>query len=161
MAAAKQIHCVLQKKGSMHFIPVPADAAALLIKNGNRRVVCTINGTHTMHAALLPRKGIKDYYIFTGKALLKKAGITAGTKLTIQLKVDDSDYQFEMPEELAEVLNTDSDAHGIFHALTPGRQRGMIQLVLMVKSTDKKIERALKIADKIKAGITSPPAVLK
>jgi hypothetical protein len=161
MAAPKQIHCVLQKKGSMHFIPVTADTADTLIKNGNRRVLCTINGTHTLHAALLPRKGIKDYYIFAGKALLKKTGLTAGAKLTIQLKVDDSDYQFEMPEELAEVLNTDSDAHHIFHALTPGRQRGLIQLVLMVKSTGKKIERALKVADKIKAGITSPQLVMK
>jgi hypothetical protein len=145
----------------MHFIPVPADAAALLTKNGNRRVLCTINGTHTLHAALLPRKGSNDCFIYAGKALLKKAGITAGSKLTIQLKVDDSAYQFDMPEELAEVLDTDSDAHHIFHALTPGRQRGLIQLVLMVKSTDKKIERALKIADKIKAGITSPQLVMK
>jgi hypothetical protein len=161
MAATKQIYSVLEKQGSMHFISIPAGTAAPLIKNGNRRVLCTINSTYTLHAALMPRKGSDDYFIYAGKALLKKAGLSAGDKLKVKLEADKSDYQFDMPEELAEVLNTDADAHRIFHALTPGRQRGLIQLVLMVKATDKKIERALKIADKIKAGITSPQLVMK
>jgi Bacteriocin-protection, YdeI or OmpD-Associated/Domain of unknown function (DUF1905) len=161
MAVIKKIHAVLEKNGSMHMIPIPAAAATFFIKSGNRRVLCTINGIHTLHAALLPRKGSSDCYIFAGKALLKKTGITAGARLSIQLETDESDYQFEMPEELAEVLVTDATAYAIFHGLTPGRQRGLIQLVLMVKSTDKKIERALKIADKIKAGITSPQLVMK
>jgi Bacteriocin-protection, YdeI or OmpD-Associated/Domain of unknown function (DUF1905) len=161
MAAKKKIHTVLERNGSIHMIPIPAAAAAHFVKTGSRRVLCTINSTHTLHAALLPRKGSSDCYIFAGKALLKKMGIAAGAKLLVQLEADNSDYQFDMPEELAEVLDTDSEAHHIFHALTPGRQRGLIQLVLMVKASDKKIERALKIADKIKAGITSPQLVMK
>jgi hypothetical protein len=161
MPGPKKINTILEKQGSMHFVPVPANAVASLVKNGSKRVVCTINSTYKIHAALMPRKLTGDFYIYAGKALLKKAGLAAGAKLTIQLEADESTYQFDMPEELAEVLDTDSEAHRIFHALTPGRQRGLIQLVLMVKSTDKKIERALKIADKIKAGITSPQLVMK
>jgi Bacteriocin-protection, YdeI or OmpD-Associated/Domain of unknown function (DUF1905) len=161
MPGPKKITTILEKQGNMHFVPIPVKAAASFIKNGDNRVRCIINGTHKIHAALMPRKLTGDFYIYAGKALLKKAGIAAGATLGVQLEADDSTYQFDMPEELAEVLDTDNDAHRIFHALTPGRQRGLIQLVNMVKSTDKKIERSLKIADKIKAGITNPPAILK
>lgn len=145
----------------MHALPITAPMAAAFIANGNRRVICTINNAHTVHVALMYRKAEGDYYIYVGKALLKKAGLAAGQAVKIQLAIDDSAYQFHMPEELAEVLATDADAHRIFHGLTPGRQRGLIHLVAMVKTMDKKIERALNIADKIKAGITSPAAVLK
>lgn len=161
MAAPKTYRCTLEKRGNAHAIPITATVAAAFIANGNRRVICTINHDHTVHVALMFRKAAGDYYIYVGKGLLKKAGLTAGAALKIQLATDDSEYQFEMPEELAEVLATDADAHRIFHGLTPGRQRGLIHLVAMVKTVDKRIERALRIADKIKGGITSPAAVLK
>ncbi len=133
MAARKPIKAILEKQGNMHCIPVSAAAAAPFIKTGNRRVLCTINGSHSIHAALMPRKDKGDYYLYAGKALLKKMNLSPGAVLAIQLEADESDYQFAMPEELAEVLNTDDDAHRVFHQLTPGRQRGLIQLVLMVK----------------------------
>lgn len=161
MAAPKIYRCTLEKRGNAHAIPITATVAAAFIVNGNRRVICTINHAHTVHVALMFRKAAGDYYIYVGKGLLKKARLTAGQTLKIQLATDDSEYQFEMPEELAEVLATDADAHRIFHGLTPGRQRGLIHLVAMVKTVDKRIERALRIADKIKGGITSPAAVLK
>jgi hypothetical protein len=161
MTGKKNIKTVLEKNGHTHCIVVSAAVAATFIKAGNKRVLCTINEDHTIHAALLPRKATGDFYIYVGNTLLKKTGLKAGTTLQVQLSADNSDYQFGMPEELAEVLATDATANDIFHALTPGRQRGLIQLVLMVKSTDKKIERALKIADKIKSGITSPQLVMK
>jgi uncharacterized protein YdeI (YjbR/CyaY-like superfamily) len=66
-----------------------------------------------------------------------------------------------MPEELKEVLDTDDEANKIFHTLTAGNQRGLIYLLSLVKSSDKKIERALKIAERIKLGITSPRLILK
>jgi uncharacterized protein YdeI (YjbR/CyaY-like superfamily) len=58
-------------------------------------------------------------------------------------------------------LDTDDEANKIFHALTAGNQRGLIYLLSLVKSSDKKIERALKIAERIKQGITSPRLILK
>jgi antitoxin component of MazEF toxin-antitoxin module len=161
MGAPKKIRCSIEKWGNMHAIPVAATVAAAFLKTGTRRVICTINDKHSLHAALMTRKEQGDYYIYMGKAVLKKTGLTIGATVTVQLAPDNSEYQFDMPEELAEVLNTDSDAHAIFHALTPGRQRGLIHLVAMLKTVDKRIERALKIADKIKAGITTPAAVLK
>jgi uncharacterized protein YdeI (YjbR/CyaY-like superfamily) len=76
-------------------------------------------------------------------------------------KPDDTEYQFPVPEELAEVLATDPDADKIFQHLTPGNQRGLMHLVNMVKSPDKRVERALLIAKRIKEGITAPARVMK
>jgi uncharacterized protein YdeI (YjbR/CyaY-like superfamily) len=60
-----------------------------------------------------------------------------------------------------EVLASDPEADRVFHSLTEGNQRGLMYLVTQVKSSDKRIDRALKIADKIKQGITSPRVILK
>ena len=51
--------------------------------------------------------------------------------------------------------------HIIFHALTEGNQRGVIYLVTQVKSSKKKVERALKISEKLKQGVTSARLILK
>ncbi len=144
----------------MHSITVPAAVAEPLLAAGNHRVIAVLNATTTLHAALVRRK-TGGYYIRLGLPVLKKAGCKKGDSITLSLAADTSNYQFAMPEELAAVLETDPDADRIFHALSPGKQRGLIHLVALVKSTDKKIERALKIAAKLKAGIVSPALVLK
>jgi hypothetical protein len=161
MGLRKTFRCQLEKWGNAHCIPVSAAIGQAFIQQGHRRVFCTIDGLPPTHAALLTRKALGDYYIYVGKALLKTLQPFHNKAFSITLAADDSPYQFDMPEELAEVLATDPEAHQCFHALTPGRQRGLMHLVSMVKSVDKKIERALRIAEKIKAGITSPAAVLK
>ncbi len=101
------------------------------------------------------------HFIHIGSAISKKLKIKKGLKVTATFFVDHSDYQFEMPEELKEVLNTDSEANKIFHSLIAGNQRGLIYLVTQVKSSDKRIGRALMIVEKIKKGVTAPRAILK
>ena len=101
------------------------------------------------------------YFVNIGATVCKKLKIKEGSTVTATFKADKTEYQFEMPEELNEVLNLDADANNIFHSLTEGNQRGLIYLVTQLKSSDKKIERALKIADRLKNGITSPRTILK
>ncbi len=101
------------------------------------------------------------YFINIGSTICKKLNLSEGSKITASFSIDKTEYQFEMPEELKEVLNTDFEADKIFHSLTEGNQRGLIYLISQVKSSDKKIERALKIVEKLKNGITSPRVILK
>jgi uncharacterized protein YdeI (YjbR/CyaY-like superfamily) len=49
----------------------------------------------------------------------------------------------------------------VFEDLTDGNKRGLIYVVSSVKSSDKRIERALKIVEKLKIGVTSPRLILK
>ncbi len=144
----------------MHFILLDAKTARKWVKDGNRRVIGNINGKVDFHCAILSKKE-EAYYVNIGSTLCKKLKLKEGDSLTVTFRKDTSDYQFDMPEELSEVLATDRKADQLFHALTEGNQRGLIYLVSQVKSTDKRIERALRITEQLKNGITSPRVILK
>jgi hypothetical protein len=144
----------------MHFIRVDETTAAALTKNGNNRALCTLNGQVSFHCALMPKKE-GGYFVNIGTTHCKKLRIKEGSRVSAVFSEDVSEHQFEMPEELREVLRSDPEADQRFHALSAGNQRSLMYLVAQVKSTDKRIERALKVAEKLKAGITSPRNILK
>ena len=138
----------------MHAVSVDAHAVLQWVDQGIKRVICRV-GNARLHAALNPRKQ-GGYWIYMNAATVKSEGLRVGALVTFSLELDKSPLQFEVPEEFAEVLETDPEAKTIFSALTPGTQRGLIYLVTQVKSTDKRIARALLIAEKLKRGIHSP-----
>jgi Bacteriocin-protection, YdeI or OmpD-Associated/Domain of unknown function (DUF1905) len=152
---------ILQKfAGSKHYIVLDAKTVTKLTKNNNKRVICRLTNTVEFHCALMRRKE-GGHFITIGADICKKLKIKSGSTVSACFKVDKTEYQFKMPEALQEVLNTDPKAQEIFAALTAGNQRGLMYLVTLVKLSDKRIERALKIADKIKAGVISPRLILK
>jgi Bacteriocin-protection, YdeI or OmpD-Associated/Domain of unknown function (DUF1905) len=155
------MNLLLQKlPNAMHYILLDAKTVAKLTKAGNKRVICTINKTEKLHAAIMPKKE-GGHFVIIGSSICKKLKLKVGSEIEVSFVIDKTEYQFAMPEELKEVLDTDEEANKIFHALTAGNQRGLIYLLSLVKSSNKKIERALKIAERIKQGITSPRLVLK
>ncbi len=152
---------ILEKFDSgMHFIMLEESSVKDLTKNKNKRVICTINNILEFHCAIMPKKE-GGHFINIGLQICKKLKIQKGSKIMASFVVDETEQQFEMPEELQEVLNTDITANKIFQSLTLGNQRGLMYLVLKLKSIDKRIELSLKIAEKIKNGITSPRLILK
>ena len=144
----------------MHYIWLPSQSVERYIKKDVKRIICTINGNHVIHSAIQRSKD-GDYYIVIGAKTLSKFGLRNGTEIDIKLAEDKSKYQFKMPEELEEVLSTDLEAYEKFNGLSDGNKRGLISLVLQVKSIDKRIERSLKIADKLKCGIKSPQLIMR
>ncbi len=66
------------------------------------------------------------------------------------MRQDTSEFGLPMPEELSEVLEQDTSAKGYFDALTAGKKRSLIHIVSGVKNIDKRIERAMMIAEKLK-----------
>jgi uncharacterized protein YdeI (YjbR/CyaY-like superfamily) len=156
--AAKQYTII--KSGGMHQLQLDAATVTKMTRNGNKRVICVINQQLTLHAAIQRTKeGI--HYIMVGAKYLKQLKWKTGQTVKALIAVDTSELQFHIPEEFAEVMATDPEAQALFNSLTDGNKRGLIALVNMLKSTDKKIERALLIAEKLKAGIRSPAAMLK
>lgn len=152
---------ILYRFGSgMHYIAIDSLTVSLLTKDGNKRVICKLNDQLEIHCAIMYKKD-GGHFINIGSAICKKLNIKEGSKLTAVFSIDNSEYQFEMPEELQEVLNTDFEADEVFQSLTKGNQRSLIYLVSQVKSSEKRIERALKIVENLKSGITSPRMILK
>jgi uncharacterized protein YdeI (YjbR/CyaY-like superfamily) len=153
--------CTIEKIGGyMHCIPLDNKTVARFTAGGNKRVVCTINKTITLHAAIMRTKEGMHYIMIAAK-YLKQLKLKAGSIVEADIKIDESELQFNIPEEFIEVLSTDPEAEKFFNHLTDGNKRGLIALVNMVKSSDKKIERALKIAERLKMGITSPQKMMK
>lgn len=142
-----------------HFILLESSLTEAFLAAGHKRLIACI-GTVSFHCALLPMKG-RGHFVYVAAAIRKQLGLSAGDHLSIDFRPDDTPYQFDMPEEFREVLDTDPAAHEVFEGLTDGNKRGLIHLVTLVKSPDKRIERALKIADQLKRGVTSPRLVLK
>ena len=144
----------------MHYILLEKKVVSLFTKDGNKRVICRINDQIEFHCAMMPKKE-GGHFINIGSTICKKLKIKEGSKVTATFLPDNSEHQFEIPEELKEVLNTDPYANNIFQTLTKGNQRGLIYLVTQVKTSNKRIERSLKIAARLKNGITSPRTILK
>lgn len=152
---------ILEKFSSgMHFITLDKETVEIFTKNGNKRVLCNLNNQIEFHCAIMPRKD-KSFFVNIGSTICKKLKISEGSKVEAKFSFDNSEYQFEIPEEFEEVLKLDVDANNVFQSLTDGNKRSLIYLVNQVKSSDKKIERSLRIAEKLKKGIASPKIILK
>lgn len=119
-----------------------------------KRVICTI-GQVSFHCALMKNKG-GAFCVYIGKDKLKILGVVGGLVVKPKFQKDTSRHQFELPEEFKEVLRSDPEAKEVFDKLTDGGKRGLLYLVNKMKSTDKRIEKSLLIAEKLRSGITSP-----
>ena len=125
-----------------HFLSVSRETVAPLGLKGNlRRVICSLNGGEPSQCSLFPSKG--NYYITLSKPLRKKLGVEVGDTVRVGLSKDHSKYGMPMPEEFAEVLRQDAEGDRLFQALSPGNQRLMLKLIVLVKDTDRRIARAL------------------
>jgi Bacteriocin-protection, YdeI or OmpD-Associated/Domain of unknown function (DUF1905) len=143
----------------MHYVMVDENIVKSFIIKGSKRAICSID-SENFHCAFMPKKE-GGYFINLGSVICKKLNLKEGDSLTLSFAEDNSELQFEMPEEFSEVLYQDPDTDAIFQALTDGNKRGLIYVITLVKSSEKRIERALKVAEKLKMGITSPRLVLK
>jgi bifunctional DNA-binding transcriptional regulator/antitoxin component of YhaV-PrlF toxin-antitoxin module len=134
-----------------HFLRFDAKAVAGLKfeDKKSRRVVCTINDSHTFQCALLPwTEG--GFCIVVNKKIRDKLGISHGSKVKVELVKDESKYGLPMPKELREVLRQDREGDKLFHALTAGKQRTMLYYIAKTKDVDRRIHMSLIFVEHLK-----------
>ncbi|MCB1383801.1 MAG: YdeI/OmpD-associated family protein [Notoacmeibacter sp.] len=68
------------------------------------------------------------------------------------IKPEKLEAEWEVPEELAEALDSDPQLAEAFHALTPGRQRSYVLNLAAAKKTETRISRIAGFRDRILAG---------
>lgn len=140
---------------STHFISVPHEETEQWTNLGVKRVLANLKsdfGTLSVHSALTRQKD-QGLIIHLGLPACKTLKIKEGDWLTVDLEEDTSPYQFNMPEELQAVLDTLPEANMAFQLLSPGKQRSILHLISTLKSEQKRIEKALTIADRLRMGI--------
>ena len=143
-----------QGKGWSCYLPLPEAHIDALKEGGNKRVIVHLRKEYKVHAAILFRKAF-GHFIMLSKKHMKALELELGSEVKATVKIDDTKYQFEVPETFAEVVRTDPEAEAILEKLTPGGQRSILAAVAAVNNTDKQIDRALKIADLLKQGVTN------
>jgi hypothetical protein len=152
---------IIQKFDSgMHYFLVDERDIKKHLKLNDRRCICNVNNSIDFHCAIMKKKE-GSYYINLGLKIIKSLKLKLGDSVNATFKEDGTEYKFEFSEELFEVLKSDLRANKVFESLSDGNKRSLIYLISAVKSSDKKIERALKIAEKLKAGITSAKEIMK
>ncbi len=144
----------------MHRVDLDVPQTAELLAWDTKRFLASIGDRLEFHCGLMVKKDGSSF-INLGSSILKKLKLKEGDNITLSFQPDHSDYQFEMPEEFAAVLQSDPEASLCFHELSPGNQRGILYLINKLKSEDKRIALSLRIATKIKSGITKPSLLIK
>jgi len=149
-----RVTSVLTKSGNefgWHFLKFTEKAVAGLKFEAkkSRRVVCTLNGSHTFQCALLPwTKG--GFCIVVNKKIRDKLGLVDGSRVKVELVKDESKYGLPMPKELREVLKQDREGDKLFHALTAGKQRTMLYYISKTKDVDRRIHMSLILVEHLK-----------
>lgn len=130
-------------------IQIPVSIAEKYIKAGKRRVLCNLNNTITIHAAILCEKN-NYYFININLSIRKALRLQVGSDIEVKLELDESKYQMEFPNELKEIFIQDKEAEMVFHKLSPGKQRSLLHMINILKSEDKRIEKAIIISNYLK-----------
>lgn len=132
-----------------HFLLIERSIAAKLnFEDNYKRVVCSINGDEGFQCALMPWGD--RFFIIVNKKKRDAIGIVEGDIVNVQLVRDESRYGLPMPEELQEILDQDPDGDRFFHALTPGKQRGMLYHIGNIKDIDRRIHAGLIFIEHLK-----------
>ena len=130
-------------------ITVPAKIVDKVGGIGTRLMV-SIDSHKAFHGGMVALGG-GDAYITINKKRMKKFGVDQGDEVEVKLELDHSKYGMEMPEELEALLEQDREGERRFEMLVPSKQRYIIHYVSQVKSSQKKIDRAIMLINNLKA----------
>ena len=134
---------------NVHYIEVPEEIVQQLGGKLNVRLLCTINKLVTFQCGLVAL-GNGSGYISLNAQRMKQARVCNGDKVSVGLVKDESAYGVEVPPELTELLAQDEEGMQRFRCLAPGKQRYIIQYVGGVKSSQLRINRAIKLIENLK-----------
>ncbi|HBQ58764.1 MAG TPA: hypothetical protein DD671_03845 [Balneolaceae bacterium] len=135
-------------KLKLHHVTVPAEIVEKVGGIGTR-LMCSINGEKAFHGGMVALGG-GAAYITVNKKRMKEYAVEKGDEVEVILTEDTSKYGMEVPEELEALLEQDEEGAKRFENITPGQQRYIIHYVGQVKSSQKRIDRAIMLINNLK-----------
>ena len=133
----------------LNYLDVPADIVKKLGGTFKQRWLCTVNNSLTWQCGLVAL-GKGKAYITLNKKLMTQLGVKVNQEVKVELSEDKSQYGMKMSEELKTLLAQDDEGKRRYHLLPPGKQRYIIYYVAMVKSSQLRIDRAIKVIENLK-----------
>lgn len=139
-----------KKDLNMHYVEV---SSALLDKLGkfSQRVWIHINNheKEKWQGGIVALGG-GDCYITVSQARMKKFGIHFGEEVEVHLQKDESEFGIEVAPEFLAVLDADPEAKARFDQLKKGFQRYLLYYTIQVKSSEKRVDRAIMLLNNLK-----------
>lgn len=132
----------------MHYIEIPKKIIDQL-GGLNNRLICTVNNSISYQCGTMALGDGKGY-ITISKPRMKKLNVENGSRVEVKLEPDHSEFGTPVPEELDAVFASDKEGYERFLTCTKAMQRYIINYVGSVKSTEKRIERALLLIGNLK-----------
>jgi Domain of unknown function (DUF1905) len=86
----------------MHYVLISEGLVPNFIANGAKRAICTLNNRVDFHCAFMPKKE-GGFFINIGSKICHQLNLQVGDEVNCVFKEDTNEFQFEMPEEFAEV----------------------------------------------------------
>lgn len=136
-------------KLKLHHVVVPSNIVDNVGGIGTRLMV-SINKHKPFHGGMVAL-GEGAAYITVNKSRMREFGVDLGDEVSVTLELDQSKYGMEMPEELETLLEQDEEGALRFENITPGQQRYIIHYVSQVKSSQKRIDRAIMLINNLKS----------
>lgn len=133
----------------LHF-PLPDDVKSVVEGFDNNRVIFSVNQLEGRRGAIM--KSADYHYVLVNQGDVNKLNLQLGDEAILIFAKDESEYGMDMPEEFLMVMAQNEQAFKYFQELTPGKQRNLIYIAGQVKNSDKRINKALAIAEHLEEG---------
>ncbi|MEL7211542.1 MAG: YdeI/OmpD-associated family protein [Pseudomonadota bacterium] len=130
-------------------LPLPDDIAATLQAQNAKRVEGEIND-HPINLALTKAPVIDGIFLYTGKSLLDRIGVSPDEPLEIRLRPAPAD-QVDVPDDVATALRA-ADMTTDWDSLSPGKRRGVLHQITSAKRAETREKRIAKMLTDLQAG---------
>ncbi len=136
------------------FIQIPNEMVENQIGDTEQRLKCKLDNEVVFLSQLTEKED--GHYINIGEKISESLNIKPGENLSVSITEEIKEFSFQMPQELAKVLEFLPDIKLIFENLTEGRKRTYMQLIHMTETTSMKKERSSLIAQQLKMDTFNP-----
>jgi len=133
-------------------VPLPFDPKAAFGK-ARAPVRGTVNGA-PFRSTVAIYGGVG--YLGVAKALRTAAGADVGDEVDVEIVLDDSPREVDVPRELAALLARDREAARSFDALSFTHRREYARWIAEAKRADTKGRRVARAAEMLRAGVRTP-----
>lgn len=129
-------------------IEVPPDVVEALGSHKRPPVQVTI-GSHTYRSTIAVMGG--RYMIGVSSENRQKAGVTAGDVMDVELELDTTPREVEVPRDLANALRREKTARAKFDKLSYSNKRRIVMSIEGAKAAETRQRRIAKAMDELKS----------
>ncbi len=130
-------------------LPLPDYIAETLQAQNAKRVEGEIND-HPINLALTKAPVIEGVFLYTGKSLLDRIGVSPDEPLEVRLRPAPTD-QVDVPNDVASALRAANKTTD-WDNLSPGKRRGALHQITSAKRAETREKRIAKMLTDLQAG---------